>query len=67
MVQSVIDNWWRQAMMGSAKAQYDGVKACLETDLTEDLKNIGVPTLVLHGDDDQIGPIGGPGGSARRC
>ncbi len=56
-LQSVIDNWWRQAMMGSAKAQYDGVKAFSETDFTEDLKNIDVPTLVLHGDDDQIVPI----------
>ncbi len=57
VVPSVIDNWWRQAMMGGAKAQYDGVKAFSETDFTEDLKNIDVPTLVLHGDDDQIVPI----------
>ena len=57
MLQSVIDNWWRQAMMGGAKAQYDGVKAFSETDFTEDLKNIDVPTLVMHGDDDQIVPI----------
>ena len=56
-LQSVIDNWWRQAMMGCAKAQYDGVKAFSETDFTEDLKNIDVPTLVMHGDDDQIVPI----------
>ena len=55
--QAVIDNWWRQAMMGSAKAQYDGIKAFSETDFTEDLKNIEVPTLVMHGDDDQIVPI----------
>ena len=53
----VIENWWRQAMMGSAKAQYDGVKAFSETDFTEDLKKIDVPTLVMHGDDDQIVPI----------
>ena len=57
VLQDVIDNWWRQAMMGGAKAQYDGVKAFSETDFTEDLKNIDVPTLVLHGDDDQIVPI----------
>jgi len=55
--QAVIWNWWRQAMMGSAKAQYDGIKAFSETDFTEDLKAIDVPTLVMHGDDDQIVPI----------
>ena len=55
--QGVIDNWWRQAMMGSAKAAYDGIKAFSETDFTEDLKIIDVPTLVMHGDDDQIVPI----------
>src|SRR4051812_36357147 len=55
--QAVIDNWWRQAMMGSAKAQYDCIKAFSETDFTEDLKSIDVPTLVMHGDDDQIVPI----------
>ncbi|RSC30444.1 alpha/beta hydrolase [Agrobacterium sp. FDAARGOS_525] len=53
----VIKNWWRQGMMGSAKAHYDGVKAFSETDQTEDLKAISVPTLVLHGDDDQVVPI----------
>jgi non-heme chloroperoxidase len=57
VLQSVIANWWRQAMMGGAKAQYDGIKAFSETDFTEDLKKIDVPTLVLHGDDDQIVPI----------
>ena len=57
VLQSVIDNWWRQAMMGGAKAQYDGIKAFSETDFTEDLKKIDVPTLVMHGDDDQIVPI----------
>jgi non-heme chloroperoxidase len=56
-LQSVIDNWWRQGMMGGAKAGYDGIKAFSETDFTEDLKSIDVPTLVLHGDDDQIVPI----------
>jgi non-heme chloroperoxidase len=53
----VIQNWWRQGMMGSAKAHYDGIKAFSETDQTEDLKSITVPTLVMHGDDDQIVPI----------
>jgi non-heme chloroperoxidase len=55
--QGVIQNWWRQAMMGSTKAHYDGVKAFSETDFTEDLKIIEVPTLVMHGDDDQVVPI----------
>jgi non-heme chloroperoxidase len=50
-------NWWRQSMMGSAKAQYDSIKAFSETDFTEDLKRIEAPTLVMHGDDDQIVPI----------
>jgi len=53
----VIDNWWRQGMTGSAKAHYEGIKAFSETDQTEDLKAINVPTLVLHGDDDQVVPI----------
>jgi non-heme chloroperoxidase len=53
----VIGNWWRQGMMGGAKAHYDGIKAFSETDFTEDLKAIDVPTLVMHGDDDQIVPI----------
>ncbi|AUW44885.1 alpha/beta fold hydrolase [Rhizobium ruizarguesonis] len=56
--QAVISNWWRQGMMGGAKAHYEGIKAFSETDFTEDLKGITVPTLVLHGDDDQIVPIG---------
>ena len=56
-ISSVIQNWWRQGMMGSAKAQYEGIKAFSETDFTEDLKIINVPTLVMHGDDDQIVPI----------
>ncbi|PKA42703.1 alpha/beta hydrolase (plasmid) [Rhizobium sullae] len=56
--EAVISNWWRQGMMGGAKAHYDGIKAFSETDFTEDLKSITVPTLVLHGDDDQIVPIG---------
>jgi non-heme chloroperoxidase len=52
-----IQNWWRQGMIGSAKAHYEGIKAFSETDFTEDLKTIEVPTLVMHGDDDQIVPI----------
>ncbi len=55
--QGVINNWWRQGMIGGAKAHYEGIKAFSETDQTEDLKAITVPTLVLHGDDDQIVPI----------
>jgi non-heme chloroperoxidase len=55
--EAVIGNWWRQGMIGGAKAHYDGIKAFSETDLTEDLKIIDVPTLVMHGDDDQIVPI----------
>lgn len=55
--EGIIRNWWRQGMMGSAKAHYDGIKAFSETDFTEDLKSIDVPTLVMHGDDDQIVPI----------
>jgi len=56
-LQGVIRNWWRQGMEGGAKAHYDGIKAFSETDFTEDLKAIDVPTLVMHGDDDQIVPI----------
>jgi non-heme chloroperoxidase len=55
--QGVIENWWRQAMAGSAQAHYEGIKAFSETDFTEDLKIIDVPTLVMHGEDDQIVPI----------
>jgi non-heme chloroperoxidase len=55
--QPVVHNWWRQAMMGGAKAQYDCIKAFSETDFTEDLKSIDVPTLVMHGTDDQIVPF----------
>lgn len=54
--QGVIENWWRQGMMGGAKAHYDCIKAFSETDFTEDLQKIEVPTLVMHGDDDQIVP-----------
>jgi non-heme chloroperoxidase len=59
--QGVIWNWWRQAMMGGIKAQYDCIKAFSETDFTEDLKAIEVPVLVVHGDDDQIVPYAGSG------
>jgi non-heme chloroperoxidase len=55
--QGVIDNWWRQAMMGGAKPHYDGIRAFSETDFTEDLQRIDVPTFVMHGDDDQVVPI----------
>src|SRR5665213_2528010 len=57
IVQAVRDNWWRQGMMGGAKAHYDGIKAFSETDFTEDLKAIDVPVLILHGEDDQIVPF----------
>ena len=54
--EAVVHNWWRQGMMGSALAHYEGIKAFSETDQTEDLKAIAAPTLVLHGDDDQVVP-----------
>ncbi|WP_438024895.1 alpha/beta fold hydrolase [Sorangium sp. So ce233] len=53
----VVDNWWRQGMMGGIKPHYDCIKAFSETDFTDDLEKIDVPTLVMHGDDDQIVPI----------
>lgn len=55
--QGVIDNWWRQGMMGGANAHYECIKAFSETDFTSDLQAIDVPVLVMHGDDDQIVPI----------
>lgn len=55
--EGTIRNWWRQGMMGSAQAHYEGIRAFSETDQTDDLTAIGVPTLVLHGDDDQVVPI----------
>ena len=55
-IPGIIQNWWRQSMMGSANAHYDGIKAFSETDFTDDLKKITVPVLVMHGDDDQIVP-----------
>ncbi|MHC2484864.1 alpha/beta fold hydrolase [Rhizobium leguminosarum] len=54
--QGIVQNWWRQGMMGGAKAHYDGIKAFSETDQTDDLTAITVPTLVLQGDDDQVVP-----------
>jgi non-heme chloroperoxidase len=54
--EGIIQNWWRQGMMGGAKAHYDCIKAFSETDFTEDLKAIDLPVLVMHGDDDQIVP-----------
>ncbi|HMD38242.1 MAG TPA: alpha/beta hydrolase [Candidatus Acidoferrum sp.] len=59
--QGVIDNWWRQGMMGGIKAHYDGIVAFSQTDFTEDLKKFSVPTLVMHGDDDQIVPYADSG------
>ncbi|MEP1209902.1 MAG: alpha/beta hydrolase [Rhizobiaceae bacterium] len=55
--QGLIQNWWRQGMMGSAWAHYQCIAVFSETDQTEDLKAIDVPTLVMHGDDDQVVPI----------
>src|SRR5690349_1802316 len=55
--QGVIENWWRQGMMGGAKAHYDCIKAFSETDFTQDLQDLKVPVLIMHGDDDQIVPI----------
>ena len=55
--EAIRDKWWLQGMMGGVNAGYDCIKAFSETDFTEDLKKIDVPTLILHGDDDQIVPI----------
>jgi non-heme chloroperoxidase len=59
--EAIIGNWWRQGMMGGAKAHYDGIVAFSQTDFTEDLKKISVPVLVMHGDDDQIVPYADAG------
>jgi non-heme chloroperoxidase len=56
--EGLIRNWWRQGMMGSAFAHYECIKVFSETDLTEDLKQIDVPIFIMHGDDDQVVPIG---------
>ena len=55
--QGIIDNWWRQGMMGAIKAHYDCIKVFSETDFTDDLKNVDVPVLLMHGEDDQIVPF----------
>ena len=60
-IPGIIDNWWRQGMIGGAKAHYDGIVAFSQTDFTEDLKKISVPVLVMHGDDDQIVPYADSG------
>jgi non-heme chloroperoxidase len=57
----IVQNWWRQGMMGGAKAHYDGIVAFSQTDFTDDLKKITVPVLVMHGDDDQIVPYADAG------
>ena len=59
--QGLIWNWWRQGMMGGAKAHYDGIVAFSQTDFTEDLKKITVPVLVMHSEDDQIVPFADSG------
>jgi len=59
--EAVIQNWWRQGMMGGAKAHYDGIVAFSQTDFTEDLKKIAVPVLVMHSEDDQIVPYAASG------
>jgi non-heme chloroperoxidase len=59
--EAVVANWWRQGMMGGAKAHYDGIVAFSQTDFTEDLKRIQIPVLVMHGDDDQIVPYADAG------
>jgi non-heme chloroperoxidase len=59
--EAVIQNWWRQGMMGGVKAHYDGIVAFSQTDFTEDLKKINVPVLVMHSEDDQIVPYGASG------
>jgi non-heme chloroperoxidase len=56
--QGLNNSWWRQGMMSGHKNAYDCIKAFSETDFTEDLKRFDVPTLIVHGDDDQIVPIG---------
>jgi non-heme chloroperoxidase len=59
--EGVIGNWWRQGMIGGAKAQYDGIVAFSQTDFTEDLKKITIPVLVMHSEDDQIVPYAASG------
>lgn len=59
--EAVIQNWWRQGMMGGAKAHYDGIVAFSQTDFTDDLEKISVPVLVMHSEDDQIVPYADAG------
>jgi non-heme chloroperoxidase len=59
--EAIVENWWRQGMMGGAKAHYDGIVAFSQTDFTEDLKKISIPVLVMHGEDDQIVPYADAG------
>ncbi|MHC5539302.1 alpha/beta fold hydrolase [Singulisphaera rosea] len=59
--EAVIQNWWRQGMMGGAKAHYDGIVAFSQTDFTEDLKSITIPVIVMHSEDDQIVPYAASG------
>ncbi|MFR9674386.1 alpha/beta fold hydrolase [Streptomyces sp. TR06-5] len=60
-VQGLIDNWWRQGMMGAANAHYECIEAFSETDFTEDLKKIDIPVLVMHGTEDQVVPYADAG------
>ncbi len=64
--QGLIDSWWAQGMQGGHKNTYDSIKAFSETDFTEDLRKFDVPTLIVHGDDDQIVPIGAAGLASAR-
>ena len=59
--EAVIENWWRQGMMGGANAHYDGIAAFSQTDFTDDLRNITIPVLVMHSEDDQIVPYAAAG------
>ena len=59
--EAIVENWWRQGMMGGAKAHYDGIVAFSQTDFTEDLRKISIPVLVMHGEDDQIVPYADAG------
>jgi len=59
--EAIVENWWRQGMMGGAKAHYDGIVAFSQTDFTEDLKKISIPVLVMHSEDDQVVPYADSG------
>ena len=65
--EAIIENWWRQGMMGGAKAHYDGIVTFSQTDFTEDLKKITIPVLVMHSEDDQIVPYVAAGRSPPSC